>query len=185
MQPRALRHSLWAAFALLACALAAGAADADGSIEYAVKGAYLYKMLPFVEWPATVFPAPNSPVTICIVGHDPFGAALDKAVADQHVGAHPIAVHRNAAPGDTTCQAVFISFAGDGTGVQALQAFDGRPVLTVTDSGGPAQGIVSFVIDRNHVRFDINDAEAGRDGLTISSKLLSLARKVQPRKAGP
>jgi len=185
MQPLGVRMGRLAVLAGLACALAGSAAHADHSIEYAVKGAYLYKMLPFVEWPQTVFPAPNSPVTICIVGHDPFGGALDKAVAGQHVGVHPIAIHRDAAPDDTTCQAAFISFDGSGTGVAALQAFAGRPVLTVTDSGAPAQGIVSFVIEQNHVRFDINDAEAGRDGLAISSKLLSLARKVSPRKAMP
>jgi hypothetical protein len=180
-----LRNGTWAALAALACVLAAGDAGADGSIEYAVKGAYLYKMLPFVDWPQTVFPAPNSPITICIVGHDPFGGALDKAVADQHIGTHPVAVHRNVVPGDTTCEAAFISLDDTTAQSDALRAFEGRPVLTVTDSGASAQGIVGFVIEQNHVRFDIDDAEAARDGLTISSKLLDLARKVKPRKAAP
>jgi hypothetical protein len=35
------------------------------------------------------------------------------------------------------------------------------------------------------VRFDIDDAAAAKDGLSISSKLLDLARKVKPRKAAP
>jgi hypothetical protein len=35
------------------------------------------------------------------------------------------------------------------------------------------------------VRFDIDDAMAERDGLSISSKLLKLARAVNPRKAAP
>jgi len=181
----ASRNRILAVFAVLAGALACSDAHASDSVEYAVKGAYLYKMLPFVEWPQSVFPSPNSPVTICIVGHDPFGGALDKAVADQRVGSHPIVVHRDAAPGDTTCQAAFINFDGSGIGAEALHAFDGRPVLTVTDSGAPAHGVVSFVIEQNHVRFDIDDAEAARDGLTISSKLLGLARKAIPRKAAP
>ncbi|MGN6147569.1 MAG: YfiR family protein [Rhizomicrobium sp.] len=180
-----LRIGISAALAALFCACAATDAAADGSIEYAVKGAYLYKMLPFVDWPQTVFPAPASPITICIVGRDPFGGALDKAVADQHIGAHPIVVHRNVAPGDTTCQAAFIGLDSDNGEVEALQAFNGRPVLTVTDSSAPMPGIVSFVIEQNHVRFDIDDAKAAQDGLSISSKLLDLARKVKPRKAAP
>jgi hypothetical protein len=170
-----------AVLALPALAFSAVQAGADGSLEYAVKGAYLYKMLPFVDWPPTVFSAPNSPITICILGHDPFGGALDKAVADQRIGQRSIAVRRNIAPGDTSCQAVFI----DRDNADAEQTFDGRPVLTVTDSGAAAHGVVSFVVEQNHVRFDIDDALAAKDGLAISSKLLDLARKVTPRKVTP
>jgi YfiR/HmsC-like len=42
-------------------------------------------------------------------------------------------------------------------------------------------GVVSFVIIANHVDFDIDDAEAAQDGLTISSKLLGLAHAVRLR----
>lgn len=170
-----------AALALLPCAVAATQASADGSLEYAVKGAYLYKMLPFVDWPQNVFPAPNSPITICILGRDPFGPALDKAVADQRVGAHPVVIRRDVAPGDTSCQVVFV----DNDDASAMPAFDGRPVLTVTDSGISTHGVVAFVVEQNHVRFNIDDAMAAKDGLSISSKLLDLARKVKPRKAAP
>jgi len=170
-----------AVLVLPALALSAAQAQADGSLEYAVKGAYLYKMLPFVDWPPTVFSAPNSPITICILGHDPFGGALDKAVADQQIGQHPVVVRRNIAPGDTSCQAVFM----DKDSASAEQAFEGRPVLTVTDSGAPAHGVIAFVVEQNHVRFDIDDALAAKDGLAISSKLLGLARRVTPRKVTP
>ena len=64
-----------------------------------------------------------------------------------------------------------------------LKAVQGAPVLTVTDSqdnGGP-KGIINFVIEEGHVRFEINDATASANGLTISSKLLSLAVAVTPR----
>jgi hypothetical protein len=177
-----IRGMFWAAIlALPALALPATQACADGSLEYAVKGAYLYKMLPFVNWPPTVFSAPNSAITICILGHDPFGGALDKAVADQQIGQHPVVVRRNITPGDTSCQAVFM----DKDSASAEAAFEGRPVLTVTDSGAPAHGVIAFVVEQNHVRFDIDDALAAKDGLSISSKLLNLARKVTPRKGAP
>jgi len=177
-----IRGLFWVAIlALQALVLPATQAHADGSLEYAVKGAYLYKMLPFVDWPPNVFSAPNSPITICILGNDPFGGALDKAVADQRIGQHPVAVRRNVAPGDMSCQAVFI----DNDNASAEQAFEGHSVLTVTDSGSSAHGVIAFVVEQNHVRFDIDDALAAKDGLTISSKLLALARKVTPRKGAP
>ena len=59
------------------------------------------------------------------------------------------------------------------------------PMLTVTDSNAPKPGVIAFVVEHNHVRFDIDDAAAARDGLVISSKLLGLARNVKPRKAAP
>ncbi|HEY7978028.1 MAG TPA: YfiR family protein [Rhizomicrobium sp.] len=175
----------WIAATAFAVTAAAPSFAGENSVEYAVKGAYLYKMLPFVDWPASVFPTPNGPIAICILGRDPFGAALDKAVADQRIGEHPVSVRRNAAPGDASCQVAFVDAADPQAESDMLRAFDGKPVLTVTDSGAPAPGIVAFVVEQNHVRFDIDDAAAAKGGLSISSKLLDLARTVKPRKAAP
>ncbi len=60
----------------------------------------------------------------------------------------------------------------------------GAPILTVTDSSmrGPgSKGVIDFVIKDNRVRFDIDDQAAAKNGLNISSKLLSLAVAVRPR----
>ena len=64
---------------------------------------------------------------------------------------------------------------------QALAAAQGRPVLTVTDSNTAAEGggIMQFVIEGGHVRFDIDNAAAARNHLSISSKLLNLAASVK------
>lgn len=175
---------IWLAAAMSIVAAQVSFAD-DNSVEYAVKGAYLYKLLPFVSWPQPAFAAPDSPLAICILGRDPFGGVLDKAVAEQRIGQHPILVRRNAAPGDASCQAVFIGITDPRVEGDVLHAFDGKPVLTVTDSGLQHPGIVAFVIEQNHVRFDIDDAAAAKSGLAISSKLLNLARTVKPRKAAP
>ncbi len=53
----------------------------------------------------------------------------------------------------------------------------GAPVLTVTDGATDpaAKGIINFVIADDRVRFEIDNSAALADGLTISSKLLSLA----------
>ena len=181
-----MKRRLAVLFAATAITLSMGGARADGSVEYAVKGTFLYKFLPFVQWPASAFAAPNSPITICILGRDPFGSALDKAVADQVVETHLVVVKRGATLSDLpACQAVFVSLANPEAQADAVHAFDGKPVLTVTDSTASPAGVIGFVVEQNHVRFDIDDALAARDGLTISSKLLTLARKVTPRKAGP
>jgi hypothetical protein len=150
------------------------------SLEIAIKATFLYKFAPFVEWPASAFESPAATMNLCVVGQDPFGTTLDQAVANQRVAGHPIAVHRLAAPA-ARCHIAFIG--GSETFVsQSLDAVRGSPVLTVTDAGASsARGIINFAIVGKHVRFDIDEEAAARNGLTISSKLLSLARSVRPR----
>jgi hypothetical protein len=120
-------------------------------------------------------------VTICVLGRDPFGDALDKAAGGGAGAGRPLAVRRianvEAADG---CQIVYAA----NPEASVLNALAGKPVVTVTDSGMPARGIISFVTLDNHVRFDIDDAAAARNGIRISSKLLELAHSVTRRGSG-
>jgi hypothetical protein len=168
----------------LAATCGASAAWAQDPLETEVKATFLYKFAPFVEWPANAFGGPGAPFTICVVGPDPFGPVLDRAVAGQAVGGHPISVRRMGAVDKTApCQIVYAS-GSPGEAAKTLRAMHGQPVLTVTDGGG-APGVIDFALDQGRVRFRIDDAEAAEDNLAISSKLLSLALSVKPRKAGP
>jgi hypothetical protein len=169
---------------LLGLAMPLGAAVAEsGSLEYAVKATYLYKFAPFVEWPPAAFPSSTSPVNICVLGNDPFGEVLDRAVAGQRIGGRSLAVVRLAqVGGPTACHIMYVAEPNGGT-AKALAALRGAPVLTVTDSVGDieAKGIINFVVQDNRIRFEIDDSAAARNGLTISSKLLNLALAVRPR----
>ena len=167
----------------LTLALLAAVADparAAASLEYAIKAAYLTKFVPFISWPPDKLGKPDSPVTICLAGHDPFDGALDQAARNARVGEHPIAVSHSAGSYDG-CQMVFLPAADPELAARTLAVLKGQPVVTVTDSGMQPRGIISFVIDANHVRFDIDEAAADRDGLAISSKLLGLAHAVTAR----
>jgi hypothetical protein len=152
------------------------------SLEYAVKATYLYKLAPFVDWPSGTFASPDAPFDICVLGRDPFKDYLEKAIAGRKLGTHPFEVRRlDVLAPDDDCQVVFISYARAERIRQALRALDGKPVLTVTDSGaarGPGS-IVQFVISHGHVRFEIDNRAAARNRLVISSKLLNLALAVK------
>jgi YfiR/HmsC-like len=158
---------------------AATAAPAD-SIEYEIKATYLYKFVPFVEWPQSAVAAPA--FNLCIVGDDPVAAAIDQAAKGQTVAGKPLVVkHLPTAAPDAGCHVMYLAGTDAQTVAQALAAMKGAPVLTVTDEASHPndRGIISFVIDANHVRFDIDDAAAAQDGLVISSKLLGLAHSVK------
>ena len=158
-------------------------ATGDPSLEYAVKAAYLPKFIPFITWPETGFASPTTPVNICLLGPDPFGGKLDQEAGALKTAERPVAVRHLAEldPG-ASCQLLFLGAGADTALVSgALDAEKGKPVVTVTDSGLKEHGVISFVIESNHVRFDIDDAQAAQDGLVISSKLLSLAHAVHQR----
>jgi len=155
----------------------------DTSLEYAVKAAYLPKFVPFITWPEGTFESSSAPVNICVLGSDPFGGKLDHDVAGLRAGDRWIAVRHLPEPdGGVSCQILFLGSGVDPAVVDGtLDAMKGQPVVTVTDSGVKSHGIISFVMDANHVRFDVDDAAAAEGGLTISSKLLSLAHAVRLR----
>lgn len=166
-----------AASALALFAAAPFSARAEPDLELAVKATYLYKLAPFVSWPDSAFPAPNSPLTICVQGSDPFGSVLDRAAGGQSVGSHPIIVRRTprveAASG---CQIAYLAGGPAQSPAQALQALAGAGTLTVTDEArGAAHGAVHLVLDKGRVRFAVDAVQAQANGLTLSSKLLALA----------
>jgi hypothetical protein len=78
---------------------------------------------------------------------------------------------------------MFVTGSAEQPVAQALAAVRGTPVLTVTDGQtvADALGIINFVLADGRVRFEIDQGSAAGNGLTISSKLLSLAEQVRNR----
>ena len=165
----------------------AEAADAGSgkSLELAVKATFLDKFEPFVTWPEAAFSTPTAPFALCVIGDNPLGALIDRAVSGQSYGAHEIRVYRlPTLSSNSLCHLAYIGTQNPQSALQALNAVQNMPVLTVTDSirDNAAKGIINFVTADNRVRFEIDEAAATRNGLAISSKLLSLAIAV---KGGP
>ena len=156
----------------------------NGSLETAIKATFLYKFVPFIQWPPSALPQ-GRPFEICTIGNEPFGEVLDRAVRGQRVAERRIEVRRLAALGpEDLCHIAFIAGSAAQPVGEVLEAAAGRPILTVTDealSPDQPRGIVHFVVLDNRVRFRIDDRAASVGALDISSKLLSLATAVVPR----
>jgi hypothetical protein len=172
--------------ALLACLAAAGVAipfcvqAADASLEYQVKAVFMLNFTKFIEWPATAFAAPDSPIDICILGDDPFGSALDQIVAGEVVNGRKVLAQRiKHAPPPKFCQVLFVGmpekeFPGIMPGL-------GRGVLTVGEGASfiRSGGMIAFVVEKRRVRFAINQAAAENAGVKLSSRLLNVAISVE------
>lgn len=169
----------------------AGAAPADHAIqnqaetrnvERAVKAAYLCKFLGYVEWPPALFAQPGAPFVIGIAGNDAIADELERISAGHSVDGRPLTVRRIRP--DDTLAGVHLLYIGQVDGArrsQLLKLAQQRPILTVTDSSaGQGQGgIINFKLVDSHVRFDVALGAAERSGLRLSSRLLSVALKVE------
>jgi hypothetical protein len=152
--------------------------------EYEVKAAYLYNFLKFVEWPKQGNVPATGPFCIAILGADPFDGVLDDTVAAKEVLGRRVTVRRVEQPKDAAgCHVVFVGHQRNLSTARVLRALEGTGALTVSDEPGFAQrgGVVDFVLDEDSVGFEINTSAAAREGLTLSPRLLQLARIVSER----
>lgn len=153
---------------------------AEETLEYQVKAAFLLNFTKFIDWPAAAFAQPDSPVSICILGEDPFGPALDQIVAGEVVNGRKVAAERiKRAPASRSCQVLFVAKSEKG-GAKLLSGL-GPGVLTVGEGESFLRegGMIAFVLDNRRVRFEINQTVAENAGLKLSSKLLNVAITVE------
>lgn len=173
------------ALVCLAVLLAARPGPASAtSLEYPVKANYLVKFAAFVGWPVEAFANGSGSMNVCVLGEDPFGPDLDRAAAAEVVDGRRLVVRRlNRVDARSGCHLVYLGKSREQSVAEALGALAGAPVLTVTDEArGGDRGVIHFAISANRVRFHIDDQAAARAHLTISSRLLSLALSVRPRR---
>ena len=148
-------------------------------IEANVKAVYLFNFVKYVSWPAE---RNNPEVRICVTANDEFFALLQSAVQGEEVDGRPLRpVSLDGLDDAPTCQILYVGDSGTPDAKAWLTAVKGRQVLTVADGTLNDDTVIAFVRDDNRIRFDISRASAGRRGLTVSSKLLRLARQVKDR----
>ena len=165
---------------LLKIALACGmtlsySAPADPMPEYSMKAAFLYNFALFTEWPQL----PEDSLNLCVLGKDPLGTALD-AVEGKQINGLRLTVSRIKIGSVRNCQILFLGEA-EGVNIRRLLVdLEEVPVLTVTDNESLLQAgvMIGLTVENKRLTFDINAEAAQRAHLSISSKLLRLARNV-------
>ena len=148
--------------------------------EYKVKAAFLYNFVKFVEWPDAAFEDASAPFVLAVVGSDPFGRHLDD-LQGKTVKGRPIVVRRAASlQALGSFHVLFVPSAGTPDLESVLPAAEAMGALTVGDGPGfrARGGMIELVRDGDRVGFEVNLDAARRAGLTISSKLLTLAKLV-------
>jgi hypothetical protein len=155
--------------------------------EYQIKAAFLLNFIRFVEWPAEAFKTAADPLVVGILGKDPFDGALEQIVSNKTVNGRAVTIRRiSDAAAARSCHVVFLAASETRRMSDVTSTVVSRGLLIVGESDGFAErgGMINFIVQDNHVRFQINPAAAARAGLKVSSKLLQLADVVSDKPRG-
>lgn len=148
--------------------------------EATVKAAYLLNFAKVVEWPAGAF-SPGQPLVIGVVGRDPIADELARALNGASANGRKLEVRRvigGDQEGMLSCHMVFVPASERDENV--IGAVQGRPVLLVGEAENFVRrgGALGFVRDAGTLKFEANPKAASRNGLSVSAKLLRVARSV-------
>ena len=147
--------------------------------DYQVKAVFLFNFTQFIDWPSTAFKSADEPFVIGIMGDDPFGNYLDETVEGEYIGKHPIVIKRC---GDVrsalTCHMLYINSSDREWMRTVLNSVSEKNILTVSDDPyfNKLGGIIRFYTEDNKIRLQINLPRSKEAQLSISSKLLSVAK---------
>ena len=180
-------------------------ADSAASKEYQIKAAFLYNFIKFVDWPKEKVSDANEPITIGIIGKDPFGKAFEP-VKDKKVKDRKVVIKRfkgfeelnKSAENDKSklqqqiqairrCYILYICPSEQEQLKEIVSWVKAHPVLTVAEAKDflDAGGIINFLMEEKKVRFEINVTAGEQAKLKIRSQLLQLAKRVVKEKDKP
>jgi YfiR/HmsC-like len=163
-------------FSMLCC-LTVPAAAQEGPDESQIQAAFVFNFGKFVDWPENAFQS-SRPFNICVIGDSKVAESVELLAHGRNINGREVKVQRlSAHQGAETCQILFIGRDARSERRALLAAVRNLPVLTVGEEDRFAEqgGILNLANEKDHIHLQANPEAALQAGLTISSKLLSLA----------
>ena len=159
--------------------------------EDTLKALYSYKFALFTDWPEIKLNKSNTTLEFCIIGRNPFGQTALEAIEGKPVkdkSLH-VEVYSNGVLSEESlqrCHVVFISASETQRLPALLNSLQSFPILTVSDIPGFSNrgGMVTLIKSDDHIQFEINPDAINQAELSISSKIIELAKLVKTTKEG-
>lgn len=149
-------------------------------LETRIKAAMIYNFSRFIRWNDGV----KEPLTVCVVKDSGMVQAIN-AVSDSSGREKRLARALRIEDPTTVrgCDAIYLPNGTESLTAMALQASRQESVLTIGDSLRFVEngGAMGFFLDNDRVRFAVSLSTLESAGLTVSSRLLSLAKVVDRR----
>lgn len=162
--------------------LATPLAPVQAAAEYpeeTVKAVFLYRFAGYVTWPAS---ANASQFTIAVLGAANVAEQLKAFLPEHPIQGKPARVETIQTLGQIgDAQMLYIGSGFSGKLHVLIDALKDRPILIVTDQPGALDegSMVNFLLEQQHVRFEISTSAAKRSALLIGSGLLAVAERIK------
>ncbi|MCW5656471.1 MAG: YfiR family protein [Burkholderiaceae bacterium] len=142
--------------------------------EHAVKAAFLFRFLSFIEWPQ-----PSSgPIVVGFVGAEAVAGELERVVPGRNVEGRDVSVRR-LLPGESPNGVHLVMVGREQSDRIAALARQG--VLVVGESGSALDrgAAINFLIADGRVRFEVSLPAAERAKVRIGARMLAVAQHVR------
>ena len=152
--------------------------------EYQLKAAFIYNVIPFIDWPENAL---GSEFIIGFAGEGPMSIALTRFFKDKRIASRPVEVRdvhtREELRG---CDVLLMAYPDRSRTRESLLQLQGTSVLTIGDGENFALlgGVVALVPRENTFPLAVNLRAAERAHIKISSKLMAMTKLVADEDAG-
>jgi len=160
------------------CLLIPYPAPGEGVGEYEIKGAMIANFIRFTTWPSLDTENPQTDFLVGIMGDKaPFKAF--SPMQGLRIGNHRLSVrHIDNLYQIPDCRVLFVDRSQTYRIREIIDTVDELPILTIGESYDfiRAGGLISFYIEKGHVKFAINGKTAAKSPVKISSKLMEIGK---------
>ena len=160
-------------------ALAQTSAFAQTSLEYKVKGAFLFNFAKFIDWPNETTPPESNTFNLCVLGGNPFDDFFEDIERTKKIKKMNFKVkYLDRCCEFNGCKILYFTPSWKGDFQKVLSGLRNRPVLTVGEAPDFTRngGMIQFFEEGNQLRFEINVSATKQAKLDVSSQLLNLAK---------
>lgn len=165
-------------FALIMCAIISLQSNASSEGEKQIRAMFVYNFANFVQWPNRAFKHKNSPLQVCLLGEVPFVPYL-MPMSGTLIGKRELRVSQETSEKDFSGQCHMLFIGPQEKGFKPSKKY--LYILSISEQPDFIErgGIVHIIDQVERISFDIELDRAKRQGLFISSDLLSLARNIK------
>lgn len=152
------------------------------SDEYLMKTGFIERFTRFINWPNdSVQNDTINPFIITVLGENPFDCTLNEFYSDTMIKKRNVVINYISSISELEpCHILFISGSCKSDLEQILNIANQHAILTISETKGFAKKgvLINFYIDKNKIRFEINQQAFKDSGLKVSHLLLKIAKVV-------
>lgn len=153
-----------------------GSLRAEPVGEYAMKATYLYNFSLLVSWPDN---NPAEDFNLCLLGYDNIGQAARMLEGKQINGRRLVVARLSTLAFIRKCHVLFIAEKEQSRLRSILKELGDDPILTVSEVRDTAGTMITVYPENERLVFEVDQSQAKRTGLVMSSKLLHLAKNAR------